>query len=142
LTGESDSKSEGADNGEGCASNQQKINGEYKTAHAIQHGTSHHFQFQTIVFATGFPSIGEKSEPLPLRKVLAQKESQTRWCLAEHFDDLATPRIQLLKRSELFQRGGGASDEYPMKNQRDGGSVEQEYGHSVSLSTTGKWYSA
>jgi hypothetical protein len=73
VTGEADGKSEGANDGKGCASNQQKINGEYKTAQAIQHGTSHYFQFRTLCLARWFPGNRRKSESLVLAKVPPKK---------------------------------------------------------------------
>jgi hypothetical protein len=77
LTGESDSKSKRADDGEACASNQQKINGEYKTAQAIQHGTSTTFNFKQWCLPCGSQQSVKKRALKPWGKCWPKKECQT-----------------------------------------------------------------
>ena len=84
-----------------CASNQQKINGEYKTAQAIQHGTSHDFQFQTMCLPCGSQQ-SEKSELISCPK----KNANGAWLSASGLRHAADSIAQW--RSELLQRGDGA----------------------------------
>jgi hypothetical protein len=70
VAGEPRGKSEGTDDGKGCTSNQQKINGEHKTAQAC--------------LPSGSPDNRRKSGPTSPAKSLAVKKRAPRfaspWC--------------------------------------------------------------